>query len=190
MNPTTDDEKIYQTKDTIFCLTNGKTYHETFDFSLNYDVFANEEYYQLDISNQSFNYSCVKPFVYKTAELLYQDVNDIFPYLSKDRRGYIHISLKLTQTNNRLQFSFNDLFWVNPHTLQISESKRLGFIRTNKVYLPLGKKDILEGSTFKIKVSEAGVNSSSIEYELTYYSSNNLFGYCENSDYCIKGGNI
>ena len=191
IKPYIDDEVIYTSKKTIFSLTDSDQHSETFDFGFTADVFPNKNYYSLDISNFRIAYSSLTRFSYKTAYLIYYDTKNIFPRLAKGAQGAVSFPLKIIEgKTHELLFSFNNSYYVNPHTLEISKLKKKGDVSADRIYLPIGRKDDIEGDRFYIKIEGAGANDSLIECELTYYSSNNLFGYCDDSDYCIKGGNI
>ena len=191
IKPYLDNEVIYKSQKNIFSLSNSECLRESFNFTATDDVFANENYYNLDISNFKISYSSPLPFTYRSATLFYYDTKNIFPYLTKNKAGAVSFPLSITESNkNKLLFSFSGTYYVNPHTLEIATTKRKGFVQANRCYLPIGKKDEIEGDKFYISIQKAGANGSNIECELTYYSSNNLFGYCDDSDYCIKGGNI
>lgn len=190
MEPFLDGKTIYTSVNNIFCIPRGETKNEIFNFSKIDDSFPNKEYYELDISNQIITYDCSKTFTYKNAYLCFYDSMNIFNGFRKDSSGLVKFPLSITQNGKTLSFAFSGEQYVNPHTLIMNTKKtKNATVKTSRVYLPVGKKDELEGQIFFIRILEAGVNKSTIEYNLTYYSTNNLFGYCHNSDYCVKGGN-
>ena len=191
INTSSLEEKIVKTKESVFSLSAGKAYGETFDFVNTDDVFGNDEYYRFDISNLSIDYSSIKPFTYTEAYLFYYDFKDLFPYLQTFLTGkVVTINLNITEENGRLYFSFKNSYYVNPKTLEVSLTKYQGWILSKYCYLPLKRRNDMEGESFTLRIEGAGFNESTIRHELTYYSSINLFGNCSDSEYCIKGGNI
>ena len=189
IRPFSDDEVLYESVDSIINLSNERCTSEKYDFSDTVNYFVNNNYYELLLDGQSFKYESNQLFTYSKAELTYKDIFNLFPYLPKTNGRDISLPLNIVQVDNRLSFSFKKSFYVEPNTLHISLFQRPGFIKTNRFYLPAGKKDVMDGSKFVISISDAGFNQSSITLDLNYYSQNNLFGYCHNSDYCITGEN-
>lgn len=187
--PIRDNIREYESSGTTFSLSG--TFNEKYYFDHIYDFFANEVYYRLDISNQKIKYECEQPFTYTSAQLIYYDFEGLFPYYEKEGKNRkMTINLTINQSDEWLSFGLPKFVYVNKKTLDISTTRHNGFTLGQYYYLPLGKKDLFEGKKFQIVIDGFGQNGNKIIYDLTYYSSNNLFGSCSSSDYCIQGEEI
>ena len=191
MHPFSDEDNVYTIYDCAFRISSTEDclISEIFDFSDTLDYFSNETYYDIPLDNQKFHYYFPKTITYTSGYLYIPDTDGLFPYMNKSS-GRIAVPLRVTSSvsTQLATIRYKSVMYVNPKTLEMSLTFKKGFASTNRFYLPSGKKDYFEGKTFEIVLNGVGGNKSKITMPITYYSSNNLFGYCSNSTYCVKGG--
>ena len=189
INPTSDGVDDYYGKYSVINIGSGTRKRETYDFSNNSVVFFGDNYYELSLEGQRITYNYFQDFTYSTAALTFADKGNIFKNFPRIG-GKIQLPLSIIQTDNTLTFKYKNLYYVDPHTLCMSPTKKSGYVRTSRFYLPIGKREELESKKFAIEISKAGCSESTIIMDVSYYSTRNLFGYCIDSDYCITGGNV
>ena len=158
---------------------------ESFQFPDYIDYFNIDVYHRLDLDSITFKYSSLKPFVYDSAYLTYHDFDNVFPYVDHNAKHQISIPLTISMDGTNAMFSYRDVMWVNPTTLQMSLVERRGFVRTRHFYMPVNKKEQLLEDRMQITVKGAGWSKNDIHYDLSYLASRDLIGDCDNSDYCI-----
>ena len=189
INPTSDGVNDYYGSYSVINIGAGLRKRETYDFSDNSVVFFNDNYYELSLEGQRITYDYFKDFTYSNAYLTFYDKENNFRYFPRIA-SKIQLPLDIVQEGNILTFKFKNTYFVDPHTLAMSPLRRTGFVRTSRFYLPIGKRETFENKKFTIDITNAGCSGSTITMDVSYYSTRNLFGYCQNSDYCITGGNV
>ena len=197
--PTTNDtiysyqyvNSAYSVKDRIFKIDVNKIYSkESVRFENTIDYLTNDIDNSIDISEVTFTYdegfSLINKTVGKYLRIL--DLDNIFPYISKDANGYINIPLSCEQNNKDITLKFKNHFYYNPSTFDISLSNRNGFIETDKFYIPKGKLKLLENATFEVEMYEFGRSKFNIIIPLTFVKDRNFLGLCSDASHCIIGG--
>ena len=190
IQPSVDGETIYYAPYSIINIGDGVRKRETYNFTDNSVVFLNDNYYEISLEGQKILYNFYKEFTYTSASLIFSDIDNLFKDINVLPGKKITVPLTIVQNNKELTFKFQNTFYVNPHTLHMSSKRKMGYVKTSRLYLPINKKEEIEGMKFQIVIKDAGCNKSTITLDVSYYSTRNLFGYCENSDYCITGGNV
>lgn len=162
---------------------------ESYSFAGLSDVFLNENYYDLPISNFYLNYDCdfADSFTYTDCYLTFSDPYSLFPNITlTDNKRVVPLNLKINSLG-KISFAY-DKMYVDKNTMDMSSTYISGYAATYSFYMPLGQKDLLDGTTVTLVIKEAGVNVYTINHSITYYSGNNFFGDCSTSDYCVNGG--
>ena len=175
----------------IFKITNDKTYtKESVRFENTIDYLTNDVYNAIDISEVTFTYdegfNLINKGFNKYLKIL--DLDNIFPYLTKDSNGYINIPLECVQNNKDITLKFKNSFYYNPSTLDISTYSRSGFTKTDKFYIPKGKLKLLENATFAVEMNDFGRCKFNIIIPLSFIKDRNYLGLCSDSSHCIIGG--
>ena len=174
-------ENIY----TSLTLRSYLSLNETFQFPDYIDYFNIDVYHRLTLDSISFQYTSLRAFSYSGASLTYYDFDNVFPYIEHDNQHRISVPLSISMNNKTASFSYRDVMWVHPKTLQMSLTEKEGFVRTRHFYMPVNKKSYLLEEKMQITVWEAGGSKNDIHYELSYLASRDLIGDCNNSDYCV-----
>ncbi len=143
----------------------------------------------LDLSQFTFYYSSTELINGGTFSLVFFDTDNIFPYLNMG--GLVNLSLTPVLVNkltNEYTLEFANTFYVDPTTNQMSFTKRTGFEVADAFYLPIHGKDSFESYTLTLNIKDLGVNDINYYYNFQYAASKNLFGSCNDSQYCVVGG--
>ena len=178
----------YNSRPTTFTFSNaGVILSEKYDFTNTSSYFANDEYYEFDLSNQIITYTYSEKFKYKRAILQIPSIyKKYFPYFLSTSEEYIDITLKITQKSNKLTISF-PTYRFDENTLTYSMFLTTTTINSTHFFLPLKYKDELDGMKTILRIDGAGRNEISITHEITFVAGDNVFGDCDTSTYCISG---
>ena len=180
----TIDQRIFKVaSDTIYT-------KESVRFENTIDYLTNDVYNAIDISEITFTYEEGFDLINKKSNkyLKILDLDNIFPYLTKDSNGYISIPLECVQNNKDITLKFKDQFFYNPLTLDMSFYGRTGFNKTDKFYIPKGKLKLLENATFAVEMNNFGRCKFNIIIPLSFIKDRNYLGLCSDSSHCIIGG--
>lgn len=163
---------------------------ESVRFENTIDYLTNDVNNAIDISEVTFTYEEGFPLIGKESGkyLKILDLDNIFPYLTKDSSGYIKVPLICVQNGKDITLKFKNHFYFKPSTLDISFTSRSGFIETDKFYIPKGKLKLLENATFAVEMPEFGRSMTNIVIPLTFVKDRNYLGLCNDSSHCIVGG--
>ena len=163
---------------------------ESVRFENTVDYLTNDVDNAIDISEVSFTYNEGINLINKTVNkyLKILDLDNIFPYLSKDANGYINVPLECVQNGIDISLKYKNRFFYNPSTLDISFTGRSGFIETDKFFIPKGKLKLLENATFAVEMMEFGRSKFNIVIPLNFVKDRNYLGLCSDSSHCIIGG--
>lgn len=206
-----DSEEIYYAETTLKLPTkktitaNGGTYEyegvcfgiekevlinkETYDFSSTNEYYTIDNRGSLDLSELNFNYSPKKSFIYKEANLLINDYENIYPNISKiEGTNTIKIPVEISENKGTVSFAIKSKMYVNNMTLDMSDRKMEGYVETDNFYVPSGRGGDLERNESSVVIEEAGFNVNTIIIPLSYFLDRNYFGSCHNSEVCIHGG--
>lgn len=183
--------KIYATKSFGF-LGDGTDMVETneaFDFTVTGTTFDIDYYYQLDLSKNYFRYIGRDfPLGYESCTLVIPDKENLFPYLEHTSAGKIRLPLSLYKNANKVTFRYQNKFYVNKKTLQISSFYQDGFVLTDKFYLPINGKNIFNGKTLQIEINRLGYSNLTTIVSLKYDVDKSAVGVCGDGESCIVGG--
>lgn len=150
-------------------------------------TFANQDYFTLPLDGFTFTYYHEgHSFSYTEAYLTCDDPHNLFPYMKSD--GIVKIPLKLTQNKRNITIGYKNNMYVDEYDLTMSLTAKLGYSQTSTFYMPRGKNKELDETEFKIVIISAGKQDTDITMPVTYYSLNNRFGNCDDSEYCVRGG--
>ena len=163
---------------------------ESVRFENTIDYLTNDINNAIDISEVTFTYEEGFDLINKATNkyLRILDLDNIFPYLTKDENSYITIPLECIQNDKDISLKYKFNFYYKPSTLDISTSYRDGFIWTDKFYIPKGKLKALENATFAVEMPEFGKCKFNIVIPLTFVKDRNYLGLCNDSSHCIIGG--
>ena len=163
---------------------------ESVRFENTIDYLTNDVYNAIDISEVTFTYEEGFYLINRVSNnyLKILDLDNIFPYLTRDSNGYIYIPLECVQNGKDITLKFKNHFYFNPSTLDISTYERSGFVETEKFYIPKGKLKLLENATFAVEMNDFGRCKFNIRIPLTFVKDRNYLGLCNDSSHCIIGG--
>lgn len=181
--------EYYVSKDLVGILSKSQTeYTERYKFDL-LDYFNVDSYYRLNLLFSTILYESSYAFPACTANLLFRDYDNLFPYIDKNSDGYIEIPLKAAAIGGNIFFTYSKIMYVKPGTLEMSLKSRLGFKSTKYFYLPVNKREQFTDSSFILNVSNFGYNKNSFTHNLRYLADRSFIGSCNSSDYCVIGEN-
>ena len=181
----------YTVDQRIFKITNNQVYSkESVRFENTIDYLTNDVNNAIDISEITFTYEEGFDLINKKSNkyLKILDLDNIFPYLSKDANGYISIPIECVQNNKDITLKYKEQFYYNPLTLDMSFYGRTGFNKTDKFYIPKGKLKLLENATFAVEMNNFGRCKFNIIIPLSFIKDRNYLGLCSDSSHCIIGG--
>ena len=173
-----------------FKITNSSPvrYSDALGFSQTLDFIDVDYYYKLDLSSFSFLYRG-NGLMYDSAEIIFNDLNNVFKNHSKEGDGLIHIPLTLYLENTTdVKAKLARGYYVKPKTLEISDMRLTSYIPTNYFFFPINKLEQMNNYSFLIRIMGIGYNKTNIRLSLDYDVSRRLLGNCYNSEYCIVGG--
>lgn len=155
------------------------------------DYFNEDNYYRLSLNNLYALYSGLKNFPSSTGTLHLDDYNNAFPYLHiNSNLPVFDVPIKATLKNGKITFSFAKTMYVNEKTLEMSLSKKPGFIVSPYFYLPINRaKDLLD-QEFTLSFGSFGFGESIISWNMRYITTRYRIGDCQDSDFCIRGENV
>ena len=163
-------------------------FKEMFDFRNIGDYLDNDYYYRLDVSRNYFLYPNDFALIFKSAKLRFNDSEYLFRYYTHKNNGDIEIPLTIEVNNNRARFGFNNLFYVNKRTLDISDEYQPGWASTYSFYLPINGRKKFNGKTIYIDLEELGYDKISTTIPLKFELNRTIVGVCTDGDYCVVGG--
>ena len=141
----------------------------------------------IDFSSVKMQYLMDYDFRYEKVEYHIKDYNNIYPNLYRENNEVV-LNMNCISNNSELSFELDDELYVNPETLEMSSTRYKKYVKTDSLYIPIGKQSLLEENDSYIIIKEAGYSANDIILPLTYYFSKPLLGLCYNSEYCIEGG--
>ncbi len=178
---------------TISILKNEVFYRDSDQLSFKRfsESFVEEYYHRLTFGNKFFfNYYSKANIIYDDIFLIFNDKENLFPYLADDTRT-VKIRLKAIQsgTNYIHTLALNEeILFVNPTTLQMSRTKRNNYVKTNYFYLPVNGKSLFETYDLIIYFKGLGQGGFDYYYLTNYMASKSIIGNCSSSQFCIVGG--
>lgn len=163
------------------------TTSETFNFDNFNEYLAKEVDNSIDFSSVKFNFPQNYALPYLKAEYHIKDYTNVYPNL-RHVKDEVVIELNCITTSREISFSISEELYVKPDTLEMNANRVKGSIKTNKLFIPIGKQELLEENDSYILISEAGYSAIDIKLPLTYYFDRHIIGLCYESNYCISGG--
>ena len=123
----------------------------------------------------------------KNKYLVIDDKDNLFPYMNKSGTKVL-LPLTCSVSGNQLTYKLQNTMYVNQYTLEMSATKRAGFVSTSKFYLPLYDAKKLESYSIYLSLAYVGYSLLTITHTLSFVSDYQLFGSCNTSTWCIGGG--
>lgn len=163
-------------------------FKEIFDFRTIGDYIDNDHYYRLDISKNYFLYPNNNGLSCASATLRFNDGDYVFPYLTHLSNDDVEIPLYLYKIGEQVHFGFNQSFYVNKRSLEISDTYQPGWAATHSFYLPVNGRKKLNGKIFYFELNQVGYDQISTTIPLRYELDRTIVGVCTDGDYCVVGG--
>ena len=160
---------------------------ETFNFDNYNEYLAKNNDNSIDFSSVKFYYPQNYAFTYLKAEYHIKDYNNIYPNL-RHIDNEVVIDMICTCVDSEITFSIKEEMYVKEDTLEMSTSKLPGYIKTDKLFIPVDKQKLAERNDSYILVNEAGYSAVDIILPLSFYFDKKIIGLCYESDYCFSGG--
>ncbi len=109
--------------------------------------------------------------------------------MDEDNEVKIPIKVKESRTTTKT-LTFADTFYVEPSTLKMSLTPKIGYVETKYFYFPINHLDDVLNQKFIFKINQLGTMSSrmNITFECSFNTDVHLIGDCNNSEYCLIGG--
>lgn len=165
-----------------------KELKDVLDFTKYGDYVDNDYYYRLDIGRNTFYYSNNYELDYKSAYLRFYDGDYLFPNLTHQSNDEIVLPLKLWKREEKLSFQFQNKFYVNRNTLDISDTYQPNYIISSSFYLPINSHSKFNGKTLYVDINGMGLNQINTTLSLKYQLDRLIIGSCSNGEYCVHGG--
>lgn len=167
--------------------TGGVITGESFNFD-NYNEYLSKNLdNSIDFSSVLINYLHKYEFHYLKAEYHIKDYNNVYPLLRKENNEVV-IDMAVSNNDGELSFSINEDLYVKQDTLEMATTKLANYTKTDILYIPIGKQELLEENDSYILLKEAGYSAIDIILPLSFYFNKKIVGQCFDSDYCIEGG--
>ncbi|MBQ6920306.1 MAG: hypothetical protein IJQ72_00185 [Bacilli bacterium] len=160
---------------------------EKFNFDNYNEYLSKNEDNSLDFSTAKIYYLHSYDFNYLKAEYHIKDYKDVYPNL-KHENDEVVLNVDCVKNGTEISFVINEDLYVKPDSLEMSSSKLSGYIKTDKLFVPINKQKLLEENDSYILIKEAGYSCIDIKLPFTYFFNKKIVGLCYNSDYCISGG--
>ncbi len=188
----------------VFCYAPKLSLNGYVKERFSYKSYFENKIYEFDEQNYlSFEYSVITnyldttleeeiPFPNKNSFFMISDLNNYFPNLRKaPNNPVITIIGKLQEENKGYSFEFTDDLYIDPSDRLTYKEKEKGTIKTKKLYFPLdaSSRPVVsqEAKRVFLFIDEAGLSRSRVILGCDFDSfSNDLFGECATSMYCIK----
>ena len=162
---------------------------ETFNFKYIGDFIDNNYYYRLDLANNYITYDSLFDLSYEAINLKFEDRDYVFRYFSHDSNDNVILPIKAKlDSNDKVSFIFKNPLFVNKDTLDMSDSRRAGYVRTGYFYLPINKRDLLDEKAFTLEFVNFGKCKLNASFPLEYITGNSLVGTAGSSKYHVVGG--
>lgn len=184
----TNDSIKRVTSKTVGVSFDEKGYFEfidDFNFVNTRDYIDADNYYSLNLNDLDFLYNQYS-LIYESAYLKFRDSNNNFKFLDH-KDGNITLPLKIVDDKGIKHFEFKDIFYVDKLNLNISTKYQTGFVKSQKFYFPVNKKEDYLGTDFEIVVNNCGFSKFTFKFNVTYDAFRELLGSCNSSDYCVRG---
>lgn len=163
-------------------------YQDAYDFSYLGDEILEETYLYIDLRKIKFKYTGERLLTHGEMKFTFTDWWNNFPYLEKiNVFTYVNLELEFDYSTSFYNFALADGYYVNPKTLEMSYTNRVGFIETDIFYLPMNKSDTVDGMKLMFYLYDMGYELNEFRFEMKYYFGKKLIGDCSDSDYCIVG---
>ena len=160
---------------------------ETYSFKDLNEYIALGENSKLELNSICFTYDSPFNFACSEVYLKIKDYQNVFPNLQDENKDVI-LRMKYTQNNKIISLSLNEDLYVNQDTLEMSRVKLPNTVKTNDIFVSLGKEELLYDDDISINIKNAGVSYTDFYMPFSYYLNKKYVGQCYESDYCITGG--
>lgn len=160
---------------------------ETYSFKDLNEYIALGENSKLELNSISFAYDSPFNFACSEVYLKIKDYQNVFPNLQDENKDII-LRMKYTQNNKIISLSLNEDLYVNQDTLEMSRVQLPNTVKTNDIFVSLGKEELLYDDDVSINIKNAGLSYTDFYMPFSYYLNKKYVGQCYESDYCITGG--
>ena len=162
----------------------------TYNFSALTDYFKIDNYYRLSISLLKFSISSGIRITDENSYIYLKNPAECFSSLMNNE-GEVKIPINIKQSTSTTKYiEFSDTFYVEPSSLKMSLTPKIGYVQTKYFYFPINKlQDVLK-QKFIFKLNNVGSKYSrvNITFAVDFNTEINLIGDCSNSEYCLVGG--
>ena len=143
-------------------------------------------YHKIDFSNFKIedDISLNIPLFCESATFSITNPNGTFEAFGNDSAITIPLALVKDEAK-KYHLGFKNKLYVNPITLEMSPTKKNGYVETNHFYLPRNGKQKENAYNCTIKISRMGIDYANFYSVFKYKSVLNTLGNCRNSEYCI-----
>lgn len=154
-----------------------------------------ERPYYLDISLGMLafrvNSEAKLPVTVSLISLLIEDHQQNFSLLRRSV-DYTHayINLKANVIDGIYQLAYHEPLYVNPTTFISSYFPIVGFVATNRLFLPKDRYMTINPLRLKFRFSVSIGNIYHIAYEPLYHFDKALLGSCDSALYCVKTSDV
>lgn len=165
------------------------------DWSYTYPVFTFDGFYSnyMPDLNSSFNLDGFSILTNSTdihleettAYLHLKDNSNFYCYMPK-QGNYLKVPLNVYEKGKKtFGLELANIYYVDPLSLQMSQSKRLGYVETSTVFLEKGEGGSAKYCDGMIVFDNFGITNDRVVYSFTIGTSMNVIGDCQNSEYCV-----
>lgn len=167
----------------------GWTAHEQeLEFSNFFDAYVPNFYHKIDPTE--FKIESISGYtgdlIDRNSFFTISNLNGAFDSLNHDENNAI-LPIKIVSDNNYKTFhlEFSEDLFVNTQTLEMSLTRKPGFIKTQYLYLPINGKKYEKEYQCSISLNNFGYDDLNTVVNFKYVSVLNIIGDCHNSEYCI-----
>lgn len=187
INPLQYIESGYVTKPIAIAFPDVE-YREKIYFDNYSDYFLTDIYYRLPFEQFDIK---VDSIFDKTIEgsgtMLIKKGKNFFPNLSTIGNNTF-IGLKTNKIGDIYRISLKNGLYVSPSSLIMSSTPLAGYVATNNFYLPVNKRDEIQGLEITMNIYNIGYSKTNLSWTSKYFPTSSLIGACSYSEYCIVGG--
>ena len=166
---------------------NKITTDETFDFKDTSEYLSVNEKNAIDFTEIGFLYNNLLDLPYESIEYHIKDYENIFPDIHKENNEVV-VKLKAVQNGENITLDYNDDLYVNPNDNHMSSTPAADSIKSQALYLPVGKEKLFENDDSYILIKSGGYSETDFTIPLRFYLDKKFIGQCYEADYCISGG--
>mgnify|MGYP003312709221 CR=1 FL=1 len=161
----------------------GSFYNKNYTYTFNgFESMYSPEYYHF-YSPNNYSLSTTSKFSLSNIEacLYLTNRNGVFDDMPFED-DLIKIPLSVSSKG---KLALKDKYYVDPMTLKMSATSKLGYVETSYLYLPKNEMRYQGEYEGIIRFSNFGSNGSKVIYSFKLNALANIMGDCVNSEYCV-----